>query len=237
MNLIAKLPAITATIYRNTYHGGKGLRAVDVNKDWAANFCHMLGFDDPNDHEGGNVSAHTSHLVGSALSDPYLCIGAAINGLAGPLHARANQEIGDNYTEEQLKDFIWKTLKSGKVVPGYGHAVLRKTDPRYTCLREFAQKHMPNDPLLKLVADVYKVVPPILTELGKVKNPWPNADAHNGVLLQHFGLTELDYYTVFIGISRSLGVLAQMVWSRALGLPIERPKSISTDMLMKQYAK
>ncbi|XP_073954622.1 probable citrate synthase 2, mitochondrial isoform X3 [Choristoneura fumiferana] len=261
MNLIAKLPAITATIYRNTYHGGKGLRAVDVNKDWAANFCHMLGFDDPkftelmrlkitihSDHEGGNVSAHTSHLVGSALSDPYLCIGAAINGLAGPLHARANQEvviwlgqlreqIGDNYTEEQLKDFIWKTLKSGKVVPGYGHAVLRKTDPRYTCLREFAQKHMPNDPLLKLVADVYKVVPPILTELGKVKNPWPNADAHNGVLLQHFGLTELDYYTVFIGISRSLGVLAQMVWSRALGLPIERPKSISTDMLMKQYAK
>ncbi|KPJ11818.1 putative citrate synthase 1, mitochondrial [Papilio machaon] len=147
------------------------------------------------DHEGGNVSAHTTHLVGSALSDPYLSFAAGLNGLAGPLHGLANQEVliwleklrkqvGDNFTEEQLKEFIWKTLKSGQVVPGYGHAVLRKTDPRYTCQREFALKHLPNDPLFKLVAAVYKVVPPILTELGKVKNPWPNVDSHSGVLLQ-----------------------------------------------------
>lgn len=84
-----------------------------------------------------------------------------MNGLAGPLHGLANQEVlvwleklrasvGDKYTEEQLKDFIWKTLKSGQVVPGYGHAVLRKTDPRYTCQREFALKHLPNDPLFKV---------------------------------------------------------------------------------------
>lgn len=44
------------------------------------------------DHEGGNVSAHTAHLVGSALSDPYLSYSAALNGLAGPLHGLANQE-------------------------------------------------------------------------------------------------------------------------------------------------
>lgn len=196
------------------------------------------------DHEGGNVSAHTVHLVGSALSDPYLSFAAGMNGLAGPLHGLANQEVlvwlqklrkelGDSAGEEQVKEFIWKTLKSGQVVPGYGHAVLRKTDPRYTCQREFALKHLPDDPLFKLVSNIYKVVPPILTELGKVKNPWPNVDAHSGVLLQYYGLKEMNYYTVLFGVSRALGVLASLVWDRALGLPIERPKSMSTDGLMK----
>jgi citrate synthase len=190
------------------------------------------------------VSAHTVHLVGSALSDPYLSFAAGLNGLAGPLHGLANQEVlmwlqklrqqvGDKATEQELKDFIWKTLKSGQVVPGYGHAVLRKTDPRYTCQRDFALKHLPNDPLFQLVSNVFKVVPPILLELGKVKNPWPNVDAHSGVLLQYYGLKEMNYYTVLFGVSRALGVLASLVWDRALGLPIERPKSLSTDGLMK----
>lgn len=196
------------------------------------------------DHEGGNVSAHTTHLVGSALSDPYLSFAAGLNGLAGPLHGLANQEVlvwlmklqkgvGKNVTEDQLKDFIWKTLKSGQVVPGYGHAVLRKTDPRYTCQREFALKHLPDDPLFHLVSTIYKVVPPILNELGKVKNPWPNVDAHSGVLLQYYNLKEMNYYTVMFGVSRALGVLASLVWDRALGLPLERPKSYSTPALKK----
>jgi len=257
MDLIAKLPVIAATIYRNTYKDGKGIGSIDPNLDWSANYTRMLGFEDPtftelmrlyltihSDHEGGNVSAHTTHLVGSALSDPYLSFAAGLNGLAGPLHGLANQEVliwlqklqkevGDNVTEDQLKDFIWKTLKSGQVVPGYGHAVLRKTDPRYTCQREFALKHLPNDPLFHLVSTVYKVVPPILTELGKVKNPWPNVDAHSGVLLQYYNLKEMNYYTVMFGVSRALGVLAQLIWDRALGLPIERPKSFSTPALKK----
>lgn len=194
------------------------------------------------------MSAHTVHLVGSALSDPYLSFAAGMNGLAGPLHGLANQEVlvwlqklrkelGDNASEDKVKDFIWKTLKSGQVVPGYGHAVLRKTDPRYTCQREFALKHLPNDPLFGLVSNIYKVVPPILTELGKVKNPWPNVDAHSGVLLQYYGLKEMNYYTVLFGVSRALGVLASLVWDRALGLPIERPKSMSTDGLIKATSK
>ncbi|CAH8512979.1 unnamed protein product [Heterobilharzia americana] len=125
------------------------------------------------------------------------------------------------------------TLNAGQVVPGYGHAVLRRTDPRFTCAQEFCERHFPNDPLYKLVAQLYKVVPPILTSLGKVQNPWPNVDAHSGVLLQHYGLTEMQYYTVLFGVSRALGVLASLIWDRALGLPIERPKSLSTDALIK----
>ncbi|MFH4979033.1 hypothetical protein AB6A40_005742 [Gnathostoma spinigerum] len=217
----------------------------------------MLGFDDPlfsellrlyltihSDHEGGNVSAHTSHLVGSALTDPYLAFSAAMAGLAGPLHGLANQEVliflskvmkdlGTKYTEKELRDWVWKHLESGQVVPGYGHAVLRKTDPRYTCQREFALKHLPNDEMFRLVSMLYKVTPGILLEQGKAKNPWPNVDAHSGVLLQHFGMTEMKFYTVLFGVSRALGCLSQMIWDRAMGLPLERPKSHSTEGLMQ----
>lgn len=261
-DLIAKLPTIASIIYRNLYRDGSKIGAIDDSKDWSANFTNMLGYDNPmftelmrlyltihSDHEGGNVSAHTCHLVGSALSDPYLSFGAGMCGLAGPLHGLANQEVllflteqrkalgTDNWTQEQLKDYVWGVLKSGQVVPGYGHAVLRKTDPRYTCQREFALKHLPNDTMFKLVSDNYKVIPEILLELGKVKNPWPNVDAHSGVLLQFYGMTEMNYYTVLFGVSRALGCLASMIWDRALGLPIERPKSISTEKLIEMVNK
>uniref|UniRef100_A0A2K5TY35 Citrate synthase n=5 Tax=Simiiformes TaxID=314293 RepID=A0A2K5TY35_MACFA len=257
MDLIAKLPCIAAKIYRNLYREGSGIGAIDSNLDWSHNFTNMLGYTESqftelmrlyltihSDHEGGNVSAHTSHLVGSALSDPYLSFAAAMNGLAGPLHGLANQEVlvwltqlqkevGKDVSDEKLRDYIWNTLNSGRVVPGYGHAVLRKTDPRYTCQREFALKHLPNDPMFKLVAQLYKIVPNVLLEQGKAKNPWPNVDAHSGVLLQYYGMTEMNYYTVLFGVSRALGVLAQLIWSRALGFPLERPKSMSTEGLMK----
>lgn len=260
MNLIAKLPTVAAIIYRNLYRDGSSISTIDPTLDWSANFTNMLGYEDPKftelmrlyltihaDHEGGNVSAHTCHLVGSALSDPYLSYAAGMNGLAGPLHGLANQEVlvwlnkirasvGDDATPEQLSEFIWSTLKAGQVVPGFGHAVLRKTDPRYTCQREFALKHLPDDKLFKLVSNVYKVVPGILGELGKVANPWPNVDAHSGALLQYYGMTEMTYYTVLFGVSRALGCLPSLVWDRALGLPIERPKSLSTEAMKKLVA-
>lgn len=111
----------------------------------------------------------SSHLVGSALSDPYLSFAAALNGLAGPLHGLANQEvlrwtlklkdtIGVDASEEQIKKYLWDTLNGGQVVPGYGHAVLRKTDPRYTAQREFALKHLPDDPLFGLVSKLYHII-------------------------------------------------------------------------------
>uniref|UniRef100_A0A0D9VDA0 Citrate synthase n=1 Tax=Leersia perrieri TaxID=77586 RepID=A0A0D9VDA0_9ORYZ len=218
LNLIARLPPVAAYVYRRIFKDGKTIAANNA-LDYAANFSHMLGFDDPKmlelmrlyvtihtDHEGGNVSAHTGHLVGSALSDPYLSFAAALNGLAGPLHGLANQEVllwiksvigetGSDVTIDQLKEYVWKTLKSGKV------------------------------------SKLYEVVPPILTELGKVKNPWPNVDAHSGVLLNHFGLSEARYYTVLFGVSRSMGIGSQLIWDRALGLPLERPKSVTMEWL------
>jgi len=257
MDLIAKLPVVAATIYNNLFKEGATPCPIDPQKDWSYNFTEMIGYKDPmftelmrlyltihSDHEGGNVSAHATHLVGSALSDPYLSFAAGMCGLAGPLHGLANQEvlvflskvindIGLDATDEQIKEYTWGLLKSGQVVPGYGHAVLRKTDPRYTCQREFALKHLPDDKMFKLVSQLYTIVPPILIETGKVKNPWPNVDAHSGVLLQYYGMKEMNYYTVLFGVSRALGVCASLVWDRALGLPLERPKSMSTQGLKK----
>ncbi|XP_006811171.1 citrate synthase, mitochondrial-like [Saccoglossus kowalevskii] len=257
MDLIGKLPIIAATIYRNLFRDGSPVCPIDVKKDWSWNFTDMLGYDDPmftelmrmyltllGDHEGGNVCSHTCHLVGSALSDPYLSYAAGLNGLAGPLHGLASQEvllwlnklqqdIGVDVSDEEMHAFIWDTLQSGQVVPGYGHAVLRKTDPRHLVLREFALKHLPEDKLFRLVSQLYKIVPDILIEQGKAKNPWPNVDACSGVLFTHYGMTEMSYHTVLLGISRALGCMASMIWSRALGFPIERPKSMSTTGLKK----
>jgi citrate synthase len=260
MDLIARLPRIAAYIYRRKYKNGEHIQPNGL-LDWAGNFAHMLGYEDEGfrelmrlymtihaDHEGGNVSAHATHLVGSALSDPFLSFAAGMNGLAGPLHGLANQEVvkwitemyeaigNNNPSKEEIDTYVRKTLAEGKVVPGYGHAVLRKTDPRFTAQQVFAQKHMPDDPMVNTVWNVYDVVPKILGELGKVKNPWPNVDAHSGALLLHYGMKEYDFYTVLFGVSRSLGVLASLCWDRALGFPLERPKSVTTDWVKKYIA-
>ncbi len=255
MDLIARLPRVAAYIYRRKYKFGEHIQPNGL-LDWAGNFAHMLGYEDEGfkelmrlymtihaDHEGGNVSAHTTHLVGSALSDPYLSFAAGMNGLAGPLHGLANQEVikwifemreelgVEEPSKTQIEEYVKKTLSEGKVVPGYGHAVLRKTDPRFTAQMEFGKKHLPDDPLVKTVWNIYEAVPPILQSLGKIKNPWPNVDAHSGALLVHYGMVEYEFYTVLFGVSRALGVLASLCWDRALGFPLERPKSVTTELV------
>lgn len=257
MNLIARLPRLAAYIYRRKYKDNVHIEP-DPSLDWAGNFAHMMGYDSEGfralmrlymtihaDHEGGNVSAHATHLVGSALSDAYLAFASGMNGLAGPLHGLANQEVirwiehmreelgGGVPNKEDIEKYVRKTLAEGKVVPGYGHAVLRKTDPRFTAQMEFAKKHLPDDELVNVVWRIYEVVPGILQELGKVKNPWPNVDAHSGALLVHYGLVEYEFYTVLFGVSRALGVLASLCWDRVLGLSIERPKSVTTAWMKK----
>lgn len=249
MNLIARLPHIAAYIYRRNFHNNEQIEP-NPRLDWAGNLAHMMGFDSEDirrlfrlymvihaDHEGGNVSAHTAHLVGSALSNPYYAYSAAMTGLAGPLHGFANQDVihwifqmiedldTDKPSDEQVASYIKKTLEEGRVIPGYGHAVLRKTDPRFTAQQDFAEKYIKDDALINIVNQLYKVVPPILSTIGKIKNPWPNVDAFSGSLLYHYGIEEYTFYTVLFGVSRSLGVLASLINDRVYGMPIERPTS------------
>ncbi len=260
INLLAKLPEIAAYIYRMKY---KADTPIDPHPDldFGANFAHMMGIVHPydeisrlyfilhSDHESGNVSAHTMHLVASALSDPYYAFSASLNGLAGPLHGLANQEVlrwvqelmhKMDYkipSKEEMTQFVWDTLNSGQVIPGYGHAVLRKTDPRYTAQREFSLKHLPDDDLFKVVSLLYEVVPPVLKEHGKAKNPWPNVDAHSGVIQWHYGVRDYDFYTVMFGVGRAIGVLSNVIWDRVAGQALERPKSLTTKMLEDIAAK
>lgn len=266
LNLTARLPVVAAFIYNLKHRGGQIPRPRN-DLDYGANFASMMGVDDPlyaelmrlyfithSDHESGNVSAHATHMVGSTLSDIYYATSAGMNGLAGPLHGRANQEaliwllnayekIGHVLSPEELRRYAWETLASGQVIPGYGHAVLRKTDPRFTAQLEFGRKHFPEDPIFKLASMVYDVVPQVLVEQGKAKNPWPNVDAISGTLQQHFGVSDADehggygFYTVLFGVSRALGVSANAVWARALNQPLERPKSLTTRMLEEVAAK
>ena len=147
--------------------------------------------------------------------------------------------IGTSFTDASIKDYLWSTLKSGQVVPGYGHAVLRKPDPRFEALMRFASSRpeIAKDPVFQLVKRNSEIAPEVLKEHGKTKNPFPNVDSSSGVLFHHYGFHETLYYTATFGVSRGLGPLAQLIWDRALGLPIERPKSINLQGLLELAEK
>ncbi len=256
-DLVARIPIVAAFIYNLKYRSDFQT-APNPELDMGANFAHMIGqvedykdvarmyFILHSDHDSGNVSAHTTHLVHSALSDPYFAYSAGLNGLAGPLHGLANQEVlswtmnfqakycaDQEPTKELIREALWDTLNAGQVIPGYGHAVLRKTDPRYMAQREFCLRTpgLKDDPLFKVVSMIFEVAPDVLTEHGKTKNPWPNVDAQSGVIQWYYGLTEWDFYTALFGVGRCLGCMANITWDRGLGYPIERPKSVTTAML------
>jgi citrate synthase len=262
LDLTAKLPIIAAFIYRMKYFDETKKPRYNPKQDYGLNFARMMKVSDRkgyadlmrqyfiihSDHESGNVSAHAMHLVGSALSDPFLSFSAALNGLAGPLHGLANQEalawlievrkqFGGVPSREDLRKFAWDTLNSGKVIPGYGHGVLRVVDPRFTAQMQFAKNHFPEDEMIRLADLVYEVVPEVLKEQGKAKDPAPNVDAVSGTLQYYYGVRDFQFYTVLFGVSRALGVTANYVWARALGQPIERPKSMTTKMLEEAVAK
>jgi len=254
LNLTAKLPSIAAFIYSLKYKSGEFIEPKS-DLDWGANFAYMMGnpsqeykdlarlyFILHSDHESGNASAHATHLAASTLSDIYYALSAGLNSLAGPLHGLANQEalrwllgIYQEFdgvpTKEQLHQYAWETLNSGQVIPGYGHAVLRKPDPRFTAQFKYAQEYMLDDEVFQIAQLVFEVVPKVLIEQGKAKNPAPNVDAISGTLQHHYGIKEFDFYTVMFGVGRALGVSANAVWSRVLGQPLERPKSLTTAML------
>ncbi|MCK4606899.1 MAG: citrate (Si)-synthase [candidate division Zixibacteria bacterium] len=262
MRVMGTIHTIAAGVYRIHYKKGD-LIPPSKKLDWAGDYAKMLGLPPKKgetakmmrlyltlhcDHEGGNVSANTCHTVGSALSDAFYAVSAGLNGLAGPLHGLANQEclnwvletmdkFGGAPSDEQIRDYAWETLNSGKVIPGYGHAVLRVTDPRFSAFNAFGKTYMKKDPVFQTVDRVFNIVPEVLKEHGKAKNPWPNVDAGSGALLYYYGLKEFQYYTVLFSVSRSMGMLTQLVLNRALGTAITRPKSVSSEWLWGQIKK
>lgn len=272
LNLISLLPRLSGLIYSKITNDGKPLGELKVDRDWSYNICSLLGMtqrDSLNthnlcekqsddfinlmrlytgihaDHEGGNVSAHATHLIGSALGDPYLSYSSGIMGLAGPLHGLAaqevvrfliqmNKEISSPTSKAEIEGYLWKILHSRKVVPGYGHAVLRKPDPRFTAMLQFVKERpqeFQSDKNVLLMQQLSEIAPLVLSKHGKTKNPFPNVDSASGIIFYHYGIKELLFFTVIFGCSRSMGPLTQLVWDRILGLPIERPKSLDMAAL------
>ncbi len=260
--LLSRITTLAAGIYRMRFAKGDRI-PPKPDLDWGANYAAMLGLPDPNgeftqlirmylvlhsDHGGGNVSAFSANTVGSALSDIYYALSAGFNGLAGPLHGLANQEvlrfvmsIYDRFngipSEEELRSLLWERLHAGQVIPGFGHAVLRVTDPRFIAFHRFGQQHCGDDPIFQIVDLLYQVAPQVLQEHGKAKNPWPNVDAASGSLLYHYGMTEYQFYTVMFAVSRALGISAQLVLNRAALSPIIRPKAVTTAKLKELIAQ
>ncbi len=264
LELIAKVPSIAAAIYRIRYEKDDLIQSYDQDLDWSENFANMLGIDTPDedvfadlmrlylvlhcDHEGCNASAFTSRVVSSTLSDVYRAVSSGLNALAGPLHGLANQNslkfvlaIKDKFdgcpSKEQMEKYLRGWLETGKVIPGYGHAVLRKTDPRFTEIKKFADKHLPDDDLIKIVSLMSEVAPVVLKEQGKASSVYPNVDAISGAVLYSLGLERFDYYTVIFGVSRILGFCAQLVIARGVNSSIIRPKSVTSEMLEAMAAK
>ncbi|TFK37417.1 citrate synthase-like protein [Crucibulum laeve] len=203
------------------------------------------------DH-GANVSAHTMRLVSSALTDPYSTLSAGLIAGSGTLHGMAihnsvdfnksmTSALGPNPTDQDIENYVLKCIASGQILPGYGHAVLRVVDPRLEWIYRFVADHPAPLPesgvhpvLLELIQRANMIVPDLLrVHLPKIKNPAPNVDALSGSTMHTYGL-DVDFILPFMACGRAMGFLAQSVWDKALGLPIERPLSITMDGLLSK---
>lgn len=254
LNCIARINPVTAAIFRIRAGWGKPIPPRS-DLGYASNFAHMLGAPGAHahlpellrlfhvlhmDHGGGNLSTFTGKAVASAHADVYVSLAASMAALYGPLHGRANQEclkfVRDVGTADrkQVETYVRKLVADGGKAYGFGHAVLRKEDPRAKVQYAFAEKHFANDPLVKIALALREVVPAVLMENPKISNPYPNVDAISGSLLHAAGLTDDAYYTVLFGWSRVVGIAAQIVDERVhfrdgKGVPIYRPRYVAEN--------
>jgi citrate synthase len=257
LNVIAKIPLIAATVI-NHHAGWGGCNPSKPELGYMENFSQMLRV--PNvdekelvkvfrifnvlhyDHGGGNLSTFIGKAVSSGLQDMYGSLAAAMSALAGPRHGKANQDclefvkevlknVGEKATPETVEKNIRNRLENNQLVFGFGHAVLRVEDPRATVLYGYAQKHFPNDPLVKIALLLRTEGSKVLKENPKISDPYPNVDAISGTLLSAAGFPYPEYFTVLFGLSRCVGIARQIVYDRVearggKGTPIVRPKYI-----------
>ena len=261
LEILAKIPLILEQIYHKFTNIPTKLHK-DSHLDWCGRLAQSLSFSEGIsedfirlftmthiDHEGGNVSTHTTMAVASTLADPYLSLSSGINGLAGPLHGMANRDVvlwlmelesrikdfkNSEGVKEDIRSFVNEKMGQKKNIPGFGHSILRKVDARFSLFKGWSDENIKEDyPLVKLAGLCGEVIPEILTKKSKVKNPWPNVDLHSGVLLHYFGMKNPEFYPVFFAAARSFGCIANLVLERAIQMPIEYPLSFDVDSLEK----
>ncbi len=255
MNLIARMPELMARIFLLRGGQKENLRPRKTKLGLVENFVHMLGVDGDEaermnrvlrfffilhmDHGGGNLSTFSGKAVASGRASVYASLASAMNALSGPLHGRANQaclefvqRIGTS-DHSEIEDFVRSELAAKRPIYGFGHGVLRAEDPRARLLIELGSEICPDDEYFQVVKALREVVPPILKEHPKIKNPYPNVDIASGSLLHAIGFRKPHYYTTFFGWARVAGICAQILDERnsrdGRGVPIYRPKYIAKD--------
>jgi citrate synthase len=248
LNLVARSGELIAGIFRLRSGWGDPIES-DPSLGLVENFVHMLRVPDADpavltrllrtfyvlhmDHGGGNLSTFTGKAVASGLADQYSSLAAAMAGLSGPRHGRANQDclnfvrkVGTTDPGE-IEQFVRDELAGGGLIFGFGHAVLRAEDPRATIQYGLGQELCPDDPLFKTAFAMRTAAVKVLSENPKIANPYPNVDAVSGSLLNACGMTDSNYYTVLFGFARIAGITAQIVDERlnlrgGKGVPIYR---------------
>jgi citrate synthase len=253
LNVVAKVPELVAAVFRLRSGWGEPI-ATRPELGLVENFVHMLGVPGADkerltkmlrvfyvlhmDHGGGNLSTFVGKAVASGHADMYASLTAAMAGLSGPLHGRANQDCLDfvrsvgSSDPAVIRKFIQDALTNNRKIYGFGHAVLRAEDPRATIQYALGKEICPNDELFLTALNMRDVAVEILSSIPKISNPYPNVDAVSGTLLNASGLTDSDYYTVLFGLSRCSGIAAQIVDERlhlrdGKGVPIYRPKYVA----------
>lgn len=255
LNLVARAPELVAAVFRLRSGWGAPI-APDPSLSLVDDFVHMLGVPGGDaarisevmrafyvlhmDHGGGNLSTFTGKAVASGHADLYASMAAAMCALYGPLHGRANQDSLDFVRKvgtsdpAEVEQFVRDALASKQKIYGFGHAVLRAEDPRATIQYEVGARICPDDPLFRTAVALREQGVKVLSSIEKISNPYPNVDAVSGTLLNAVGLTDSNYYTVLFGLSRIVGISAQIVDERVharggKGVAIYRPKFIAVD--------
>ncbi len=255
LNLVARIPATLAAIFRLREGWGEPI-ASQPERGYVANFVHMLGMPGGDvealtrllsvyyvlhaDHGGGNLSTFTGRAVASGLADMYRSMASAMNGLAGPRHGMANQDCFfmvrelDTTDVDEAAEKLRARMANRELIYGFGHAVLRREDPRAKVQLQVGEELCPDDHWFNAVKAVREAGIRVLKENPKVQNPYPNVDLVSGSLINALGFTDPDYYTTLFGWSRIAGIGAQIVDERTRardgrGVAIYRPRYIPVN--------
>lgn len=240
LNLIAKIPEITAAVI-NRHAGWGKTPSSKPELGYMENFTHLLQMPHLDrkkmvpifklfnvlhyDHCGGNLSTFVGKSVASGLAHLYSSLAAALTALSGPRHGRANQDClefvnemissaGENASFADVERFLRARLKNNQLIFGFGHAVLRVEDPRATVCYQYAERHFADHPLVRAALLLREVGPKVLSENPKITDPYPNIDAITGPLLMAAGFPHPEYYTLLFGLSRLVGIAIQIVYER-----------------------
>jgi citrate synthase len=250
VRLIGKVPSIAALSYRHNV--GFPYVYPDNDLSYTENFMNMLWkMVEPKyvanpvlcrardilfilhaDHEQ-NCGTNAMRSVGSAQTDPYLCLASAASALAGPLHGGANEEVLKMLDEIGSKDnvpaYVKKVKEGHGKLMGFGHRIYKNYDPRAKIIKWSSEQVFEvtgRNPKLDIALELERIA--LEDDYFVKRKLYPNVDFYSGIMYQAMGFPP-EMFTVLFAIARTAGWLAQ--WQELVNDPeqkIARPRQIYT---------